>query len=130
MLANWRSLTPSVGKQETGGWLVGSDCLRLRVHRPISAPYLTDYLGHPAVRDWIARNATGSAIPSLNTKTLGSILVVIPPVAVQSDAAEMLGALDEKIAVHDQISRTTAELRDALLPLLAVGKNYVGLRAG
>jgi hypothetical protein len=24
MLANWRSLTPSVGKQETGGWLVGS----------------------------------------------------------------------------------------------------------
>jgi hypothetical protein len=49
MLANWRSLTPSVGKQETGGWVVCSDCLRLRVHRPIGAPYLTDYLGHPAV---------------------------------------------------------------------------------
>lgn len=100
------------------GWLVGTGCLRLRVRRPISAPYLTYYLGHPAVRDWITRNATGSAIPSLNTKTLGSMPVVLPPAAVQSVVAEVLGALDEKIAIHDQISRTTAELRDALLPLL------------
>jgi restriction endonuclease S subunit len=60
----------------------------------------------------------GSVIPSLNTKPFGSVPVVLPPVAVQSDAAEMLGALDEKIAVYGQISRTTAEFRDALLPLL------------
>jgi hypothetical protein len=88
---------------------------------PDQRSYLTDCLGHPAVRDWIACNATGSAIPSLNTKTLGSIPVVIQPVAVQPDAAERLGALEEKIAVHDQISRTKAELRDALLPLLPAG---------
>jgi restriction endonuclease S subunit len=100
------------------GWLVGTGCLRLRVRRRISAHYLTYYFSHPTVRDWITRNATGSAIPSLNTKTLGSMPVVLPPVAVQSVVAEVLGALDEKIAVHDQISRNTAELRDALLPLL------------
>ncbi|MGH3908361.1 MAG: restriction endonuclease subunit S [Pseudonocardiaceae bacterium] len=120
------SRTGDLGRQALAsegqeGWLVGTGCLRLRVRRPISAPYLTYYLGHPAVRDWITRNATGSAIPSLNTKTLGSMPVVLPPVAVQSVTAEVLGALDEKIAVHDQISRTTAELRDALLPILLTG---------
>ncbi|MFZ0121072.1 MAG: restriction endonuclease subunit S [Pseudonocardiaceae bacterium] len=100
------------------GWLVGTGCLRLRVRRQISAHYLTYYFGHPTVRDWITRNATGSAIPSLNTKTLGSMPVVFPPMAMQSLVTEVLGALDEKVAVHDQISRTTAKLRDALLPLL------------
>lgn len=120
------SRTGDLGRQALAcegqeGGLVGTGCLRLRVRPPISAPYLTYYLGHPAVRDWITRNATGSAIPSLNTRTIGSMPVVLPPVAVQSIVAEALGALDEKIAVHNQISRTTAELRDALLPLLLTG---------
>jgi hypothetical protein len=107
--------------QEQEGGLVGTGCLRLRVRGPISAAYLTYYLGHPAVRDWVNRNATGSAILSLNTKTLGLMPVILPPLAVQSVAAEVLGALDEKIAVYDEISRTTAALRDSLLPLLLVG---------
>lgn len=110
-----RQALASKGQQ---GWLVGTGCLRLRVRGQISASYLTYYLGHSAVRDWVIRNATGSAIPSLNTKTLGSMPVVLPPVAVQSVAVEVLGALTEKIAVHDQISRTTAALRDSSLPLL------------
>lgn len=104
--------------REQEGWLLGTACLRLRVRDPIRADYLTYYLGHPAVRDWISRNATGSAIPSLSTQTLGSMPVVFPPASVQSAIAEVLGALDEKIAIHDQINRTTVALRDAVLPLL------------
>ena len=120
------SRTGDLGRQALAGkgqegWLVGTGCLRLQVRDPISAPYLTYYLGHPAVRDWVNRNATGSAILSLNTKTLGLLPVVLPPLAVQSVAVEVLGALDEKIAVYDEISRTTAALRDSLLPLLLVG---------
>ncbi len=79
MCANRRSRAPSVGKYSKGqeGWLVGTGCLPLRVHNPISASYLTYYLGPPAVQGWISRNATGSAIPSLNTKTFGSMLVTL-----------------------------------------------------
>lgn len=120
------SRTGDLGRQALAGkaqegWLVGTGCLRLRVRDPISAPYLTYYLGHPAVRGWTNRNATGSAILSLNTKTLGLLPVVLPPLAIQSVVAEVLGALDEKIAVYDEISRTTAALRDSLLPLLVAG---------
>jgi restriction endonuclease S subunit len=108
------------GKRQEG-WLVGTGCLRLRIRGLINAPYLTYYLGHPAVRDWVTRNATGSAILSLNTKTVGSMPVVLPPLEIQSATAEVLGALDEKVVVYDQISRTAAALRDSLVPLLLAG---------
>jgi hypothetical protein len=53
---------------------------------------------------------------------LGSLPVVVPPEAVQARIADTLGALDDKVVVHEQISRTTAALRDTLLPrLLAAG---------
>lgn len=99
-------------------WLIDSACLRLRVRQMISAPYLVYYLGHPAVCDWIVRNVGGAVVPSLSTKMLGSLPVVVPPAAVQAGAADILGALDDKIIIHELISRTTAALRDAVLPRL------------
>ena len=103
-----------VGENQSG-WLMGSGCLRLRARKVISARYLVYYLGHPAVRDWIVRNAGGAVIPTLSTKMIGSLPVVVPTAAVQAITADVLGALDDKVIVHDQISRTTAVLRDAVL---------------
>lgn len=104
-------------------WLLGSPCLRIRVRRVISAPYLVYYLGHPAVRAWIIRNTSGAVIPSLSTKLLGSLPIVVPPAGLQATVAEILSALDEKIIVHEQISRTTEDLRDAVLLRLLTGAN-------
>lgn len=100
------------------GWLISSACLLLRVRKKVSAPYLVYYLGHPAVRQWIAGNTGGAVIPTLSTSMLGALPVVIPPRAVQASIADTLGALDDKVIVHEQISNTTAALRDALLPQL------------
>jgi restriction endonuclease S subunit len=116
------------------GWLVGSACLRLRVRELVGAPYLVHYLGHPAVRQWIAGNTGGAVIPSLSTSMLGALPVVVPPEAVQTSIADTLGSLDDKIVVHEQISRATAALRDVLLPQLLSGANPAGaddsLRSG
>jgi restriction endonuclease S subunit len=109
-----------VNKQHAD-WLFGTACLRLRPHQSISGRYLNHYLSHPAVRDWISRNAVGSAIPSLNTRTLSALPLVVPPRTAQAAIGDILGVLDEKIAIHDQISRTSAALRDSLLPLLVTG---------
>lgn len=100
------------------GWLISSACLCLRVRQPVSAAYLVYYLGHPAVRRWIAGNTSGAVLPTLSTRMLGALPVVVPPEAVQAIVADTLGALDDKVVVHEQISRTTAALRDALLPRL------------
>ncbi|MDQ2880686.1 MAG: restriction endonuclease subunit S [Actinomycetota bacterium] len=104
-----------------GGWLLGSGCYRLRVSPLISAGYLVYYLGHPAVRDWLIRSVRGAMIPTLSTSMLGALPVVVPQADVQASAADVLGALDDKIIVHEQISQTTAALRDAVLLRLLSG---------
>lgn len=106
---------------EQAGWLFGSACLRLRTTDSISPRYLSYYLSHPSVRDWILRNAAGSAIPSLSTRTFQSMPVVLPPLALQSTIGEILGALDDKAAIHDQIAQAAIALRDAVIPLLVSG---------
>ena len=45
--------------------------------------------------------------------------------AVQASVADVLGALDDKVVVHERISNTTAAPRDALLPQLS-GANPAG----
>lgn len=112
--------------EHQAGWLVGSACLRIRVREAITPGYLVHYLGHPAVRQWLAGNTGGAVIPSLSTSMLGALPVVVPPEAIQASIADTLGALDDKIVVHEQISRTTAALRDALLPQLLSPANPAG----
>lgn len=108
-------------EEEQADWLLGTGCMRLRLTGGVIATYLIYYLANSAVRDWIQRNATGSAISSISAKTLSRMPVVLPPLPVQSKIGELLSALDAKIAVHDRISATTATLRDSLLPLLMTG---------
>lgn len=107
--------------EEQQDWLISSACLRLRRREMINTRYLVYYLGHPAVRDWIVRNAGGAVIPTLSTELLGSLPVVVPPPAVQNYIANILGALDDKVIVYEQISQTTASLRDAVLLRLFTG---------
>lgn len=118
-----------VGEHQRG-WLISSACLLLRVRALVSAPYLVYYLGHPAVRHWIGGNAGGAVIPTLSTSMLGALPVVVPPEAVQASVADVLGALDDKVVVHERISDTTAALRDALLPQLLSGTNPAGGTSG
>lgn len=109
-----------IGPASTG-WLFNGSCLRIRSQEMVTSRYLLYYLSHPAVRDWILRNAMGSTVPSLSSETLRSLPVLMPPLDAQHAIGDVLGALDEKVAVHDQISRTTAQLRDSLLSLLLTG---------
>jgi restriction endonuclease S subunit len=118
--------TGALGRQglvsnDQDGWLLGTGCLRLRTGPALDPRYLVYYLGHPSVRDWIIRNGVGSTIPTLTSKTLGSMMVVLPPRPTQVAIAETLSAFDEKITVHEQIAATTAALRDAIAPLLFAG---------
>lgn len=105
------------------GWLVGTACLLLRVSGPVSGSFLVYYLGHPSVRTWILNNSGGSAIRSLTKDTIRTLPVVCPPIRQQDEIVGVLAALDRKIAIHDEIGRVTAKLRDSLLPLLLTGEN-------
>lgn len=74
--------------------------------------------------DFSAFNS-GSAQPSLNRNFIANIPVAVPPVAEQRAIAELLGALDGKIALNKQIRGTALELAganyDAATPGTSVG---------
>ena len=103
------------------GWVFGTGIIRIRPDDRADPFYLSLYLTHPAVRDWIAGHSSGTAIPSINTKTLGSLPVTLPALTIQRAIGETLDALNQKIVAHELICQATAELRDSLLPVLLSG---------
>jgi hypothetical protein len=107
------------------GWLFGSGCLRLRLQDgnrdKIAAGYLNHYLGQPGVQEWLTRQTSGVAIATVTAATLRRLPLVLPPLATQNAVADVLDALNKKIAVHDEVIRTTAKLRDTLAPALLTG---------
>jgi restriction endonuclease S subunit len=87
----------------------------------ITRHFLVAYLMLPVVRDWIGRRVSATAMATLSMRLLAKLPIVVPPRSTQTAVGEVLSALDEKIRVHTEISRATAELRDALAPLLMTG---------
>jgi type I restriction enzyme, S subunit len=111
----------ALAEDRHGGWLFGTACLRIRPKEPLDRGYLLHYLRNPAIRDWIRQNSLKSTIHSINTETIKRLPLVIPPPSVQASVGGVLTSLDKKIAVHEEISRKAAELRDLLSPLLLTG---------
>ncbi|MEU7912743.1 restriction endonuclease subunit S [Microbispora bryophytorum] len=106
---------------EQDGWIFGNGVIRLRPGDAVDPSYLNHYLSHPSVRDWMERNAAGTAIPSLSMNTLAAMPIALPPLEIQRSIGQVLDAFNEKIQVYERIQRTTAQLRDTLLPLLMSG---------
>lgn len=106
---------------EQDGWIFGNGIIRLRPGDAVDSSYLNHYLGHAAVRDWMERNASGTAIPNISLNMLAAMPVALPPLEVQRSIGQVLDALNEKIRIHEQIQRATVQLRDTLLPLLMSG---------
>lgn len=119
--------TASIGRYaligiEHAGWLFNTACLRIRPDKEHVHPgYLLHYLRNPLVREWVEQNSLKSTIRSINTETIRQLPLVLPPLPVQESIGGVLSALDEKMAIHAEISRRAGELRDQLSPLLLTG---------
>jgi type I restriction enzyme S subunit len=92
------------------GWLCGTGCLRIRPGRLLSGRWLSYYLAHKSVRRWIVQRAIGATMPNLNTGTLQSLPVVVPPPDNQAAVAAALGNLDDKIDLSRRIMATSETL--------------------
>lgn len=119
--------TGTIGKfalatDEQAGWIFGTGLICVRPSEQVHSLYLSLYFVHPRVQEWFSHNAIGTAVRSINARTLGSLPVSLPPLSVQRDIGRILNTLNEKIAAHKQICQATAELRDALLPMLYSGQ--------
>ncbi|WP_230298036.1 restriction endonuclease subunit S [Actinomyces provencensis] len=105
--------------------ICGTGCLRVRVGKSpeVSPRFLHYRLGLPDTRSWIAQHAIGATMPNLNTSILSSVPLTIPALAEQQAIADVLGALDEKIASNSQMVRTLTELAQAHIEHLLLESN-------
>lgn len=102
-------------RDENHGWLCGTGCLRVRIPNQDvhDSRFISYALGLPESREWIVRHAVGATMLNLNTTILGGVPLRIPSVTQQRAIAEVLGALDDKIAANqrtitgaDELART------------------------
>jgi type I restriction enzyme S subunit len=101
-------------KEHQDGWLCGTGCLRVRPGNAADPRFLSYYLGHPEVRAWIVRHAVGATMPNLNTGILSALPTIVPGRDYQLAIAALLGALDDKIAVNDQVIHKSCSLAEAI----------------
>lgn len=97
------------------GWLCGTGCLRVRLgEKGSDSQFVSHYLGHPSVREWIVRHAHGATMPNLNTSILGACPFLEPPIEEQRAIAHILGTLDDKIELNRQQNETLEAMARAL----------------
>jgi type I restriction enzyme, S subunit len=101
--------------EEYAGWLCGTGCLKIHVGRgKVSTKYLSYYLAHPSIQDWIVGNAVGTTMLNLNTSIVRDLPVVLPPQDEQKAIATILSAFDDKIELNQQMNATLEEMARAL----------------
>ncbi|XTR53305.1 restriction endonuclease subunit S [Pseudarthrobacter sp. So.54] len=103
-------------RRENDGWLCGTGCLRVRLgdQSPHDPAFLSYLLGTEDSREWIVRHAVGATMPNLNTSILSAVPLTVPEPRVQRAIAEVLGALDDKIAANTKLVQTSAALTQAM----------------
>lgn len=105
----------AIVRDENEGWLCGTGCLRVRFGEgPVVPLWVSYYLGHPTVQEWVFRHAVGATMPNLNTKILSQLPFVVPPKDVQLSIAHILGTLDDKIELNRQMNQTLEQIAAAI----------------
>mgnify|MGYP000237540070 CR=1 FL=1 len=98
------------------GWLCGTGCLKVRLGKPTlaNAKFISYSLRLPEIKDWLVRHAVGATMPNLNTAILSAVPITLPPLAVQTEIAAALGALDDRITLLRETNTTLEAIAQAL----------------
>lgn len=114
---------PALVEEQQEGWLFGANLLRLRLTSSDMADsrYLLGFLCLPAVLGWIRSRSSGTTIPFITARTLGHLMVTLPPLSEQRHIGSALLAFDEQITAHQEFARTAANARTTLAEHLMQG---------
>ena len=98
--------------------------------------FVLSYLTHPAVKEYIEAFNAGGSRRAITKAHIESFVVPLPPMAVQSAISQVLGTLDDRIALLRETNATLEAIAQALFKSWfvdfdpVVGVNYLGRRAG
>ncbi|MEJ3742815.1 restriction endonuclease subunit S [Actinomycetes bacterium KLBMP 9797] len=104
-------------------WVQGGSCIRLRAQGDVLPAYLSCYLSHPAVGDWLMQRTRRGVVSTRTPATIATLPIVVPRTEAQLAAIDAIDAIDAKIQVHEEIVRATGALRDLVLRQLLSGNH-------
>ena len=97
------------------GWMFSGRCLRVRPGKMLNAEYLYYFFLLDSTKQFVRNIATGATMPSINTKFMGEVPVVVPPLTVQEKIVDVLRNLDDKIQLNTEINKNLEEQARALM---------------
>ena len=92
------------------GYFLGSDGIRVRFGDEVDSRFMSYQFRSATVRQWLTQHAAGSTMLSLNQAILERVPVTVPGLHEQRAIAEVLGALDDKIAANTKLVNQLDEL--------------------
>lgn len=92
-------------EKEQAGWLFSGRCLRVRCDKAkVNPRYLSYYFKLPEFKKMMMNISVGATMPSLNTKLMDSIKLILLNRSEQDRVAEFLGNIDAKIEINNKIN--------------------------
>jgi type I restriction enzyme S subunit len=92
------------------GYNVSRDVAVIPLIDQMNRSFVSHFLRSPIAIDWLSARLQGSVTQKINLGTLRQVPVPMPPGAYQDAVAAVLDALDDKIAVNDQIAAASDHL--------------------
>ncbi|AXH93548.1 restriction endonuclease subunit S [Micromonospora aurantiaca] len=127
LLARLRATTShAVVTEAESRWLMGSSTIRICVtaaaRSALLPHYLSCYLRHPSVHEFLTRQIQQGVVPSLTKEVVSRLPLALPPLEIQNSVVEVAAAVQDKIQAHEQVIHAARQLRDALIPQLVSGE--------
>jgi len=89
--------------------------VRFKIDRDRAVPKFVSYiLVSDTWKHYVATTRTGSAQPQFNAKIMGDFPMLLPSIQVQKASSEVLGALDEKIQINKELSKTLEDIAQTI----------------
>jgi restriction endonuclease S subunit len=105
------------------GWLFSGRLLRVRAFdRNVDTRFLSHHFHSEPFKQRVRSVAVGQTMPSLNTRILKGVLVVLPPLREQSAIADILSDMDAEITALEQRKEKTRLLKQAMMQGLLMGR--------
>jgi len=96
-------------------FLISSNQMKLSVDRKVADPrFVYYYVSSPTSREKIIRDSEVTGVPKTNLAYLRTFPIVLPPLAEQKAIAHILGTLDDKIELNQQMNQTLEAIARAL----------------
>ncbi|MBQ1092224.1 N-6 DNA methylase [Streptomyces sp. B93] len=108
-----------VGADQTG-WLMSSNVIRLRCLQDAEVVpyYLLAVLSRPDAVNWVRDRAAATAAPFITKNALGRQEVLLPPLDVQQEIADLLMLLGARSDAHRELAAAITHARALLLDQL------------